>query len=75
MSDHHEAVPDPSARCRHLRSKMMHVASDWEQRASEYPSTTSSYWCLKTMGSVGPDDFPAELDSCRAGRTCFEAID
>ena len=68
-----DALPDPSERCRHLRTKMMSVMTDWDQHAAEFPSTSAAYWCLKTMGPVGPDDAPAELDDCRAGRSCFLA--
>ncbi len=65
--------PDPATCCRHLRTKMMSVVMDWDEHAAEYPSTSAAYWCLKTMGPVGPDDGPAELDDCRAGRPCFQA--
>lgn len=70
--EYREAVPDPAARCRHLRTKMMFVATDWEERAAEYPSSTATYWCLKTMAVVGPDGEPVDLDDCRAGRGCHE---
>ncbi len=70
-----EAAPDPERRCRHLRTKMMFVTTDWEARAADYPSTTASYWCLRTMGAAGPDDALAALGECRAGRGCFEPQD
>ena len=70
-----DGAPDPSGCCRHLRTKMMHVTSDWESRAAEFPSSSASYWCLKTMGAAGPDDAPAVLDDCRSGRSCFEPQD
>jgi hypothetical protein len=75
MSDEtfQNAGPDPSERCRHLRTKMMSVVEEWEEHAAEFPSTSAAYWCLKTMGPVGPDDGPASLDDCRQGRTCFLA--
>jgi len=73
--EYRDPVPDPAERCRQLRTKMMFVATDWEVRAADYPSTTATYWCLKTMEAVGPDGFPAELDGCRAGRTCHEPQD
>jgi hypothetical protein len=69
----HDVGPDPAERCRHLRTKMMSVVTDWDEHAAEYPSTSAAYWCLKTMGPVGPDDSPADLDDCRAGRPCFQA--
>lgn len=70
-----DAAPDPAGRCRHLRTKMMHVTSDWESRAVEYPSSSASSWCLKTMSVAGPDDAPVVLGDCRRGRSCFEAPD
>ena len=70
-----DTAPDPEGRCRHLRTKMMHVTSDWETHAADYPSASASYWCLKTMGPVGPDDGPCHLDACRNPRGCFEAAD
>jgi len=66
---------DPAGRCRHLRTKMMFVVNDWEERAGEYPSSTASYWCLKTMGPAGPDDGVADLAGCRSGRGCFQPQD
>ena len=65
--------PDPSGRCRHLRTKMMSVVVEWDEHAAQYPSTSASYWCLRTMGPVGPDDGPAALDDCRSGRACFNS--
>ena len=70
-----DAAGDPAGRCRHLRTKMMFVVNDWEERAGEYPSSTASYWCLKTMGPAGPDDRVADLAGCRSGRGCFQPQD
>jgi hypothetical protein len=64
----------PGERCRHLRTKMMSVVTEWEEHATEFPSTSAAYWCLRTMGPVGPDDGPAELDDCRAGRACYQKL-
>ena len=82
MSDHPIPLPgahawgaDPAARCRHLRTKMMFVVNEWEARASEYPSTTAAYWCLKTMAAAGPDDGVSDLDACRSGRGCYQPLD
>jgi hypothetical protein len=51
----------------------MSVVEEWDEHAAEYPSTSAAYWCLKTMGPVGPDDGPAALDDCRKGRACFKS--
>jgi hypothetical protein len=69
------AADDPARSCRHLRTKMMFVVNDWEEHAAEYPSSTASYWCLKTMGPAGPDDDVADLEECRSGRACFQPQD
>jgi hypothetical protein len=65
---------DPAARCRHLRTKMMSVVVEWDAHAAEFPSTSAAYWCLRTMGPVGPDDGPADLDDCRNGRSCYQKL-
>jgi len=70
-----DPAPDPEERCRHLRTKMMHVTSDWGAHAAAHPSASASFWCLRTMGTAGPDDFPAVLGACCAGRSCFEPQD
>lgn len=67
--------PEPGTRCRQLRTKMMHVTSEWETHAVGHPSASASYWCLKTMGPVGPDERPCHLADCRSARGCFEEAD
>jgi hypothetical protein len=37
--------------------------------------TTSSYWCLRTMGPAGPDDNFVHLSRCVAGRKCYESAE
>jgi hypothetical protein len=54
---------------------MMHVTSDWDAHAADHPTASASYWCLKTMGPVGPDDRPCHLADCRRARGCWEAAD
>ncbi len=70
-----DASPDPESRCRQLRTKMMHVTSDWKAHSADHPTSSASYWCLKTMGPVGPDDRPCHLADCRSSRGCYEAAD
>ncbi|HUM00666.1 MAG TPA: hypothetical protein VL084_00145 [Thermoanaerobaculia bacterium] len=70
-----DPAPDPEKRCRHLRTKMMHVTSDWAAHAADYPSASASFWCLRTMSAAGPDDLPAVLGDCHSGRCCFEPPD
>jgi hypothetical protein len=34
--------------------------------------TSSSYWCLRTMGPAGPDDHYVHLARCVPGRSCYQ---
>jgi hypothetical protein len=34
-------------------------------------STTAVYWCLRTMGTVGPDDRLVHPHTCCGTRACF----
>jgi hypothetical protein len=53
---------DP-AFCRHLRA-----------RAPNDPAGSgSSYWCLKTLRSEGPDGSGVSPEDCTDERACFEA--
>ena len=58
--------------CRRLRTKQafMHVDSDEPWHAGT--SNTAAYWCLRTMGSAGPDEAYVHPHACRPGRGCFE---
>jgi hypothetical protein len=37
--------------------------------------TSSSYWCLHTMGPAGPDNNYVHLARCVPGRKCYQAQD
>lgn len=70
-------MPDPNAktqgaRCRHLRTKAMHVfgSSTPDAYAS---SRGSGYHCLRTAFVTGPDHAPCCPEDCQASRACFEA--
>jgi hypothetical protein len=57
--------------CRMLRTKNAfgnHVGYRPWQRGE---STTAVYWCLHTMGTVGPDDRLVHPHACCGGRSCF----
>lgn len=34
--------------------------------------TSSSYWCLRTMGPAGPDENYVHIARCVPGRKCYE---
>ena len=62
--------------CIHLRAKKLYV-SDFPENENHAinDSSTSQYWCLGTMSTVGPDDDFAAPERCMAHRSCFKAKD
>ncbi len=63
----------PAPVCRCLRTKTSFGSfignlHSWD----EGESSTAAYWCLRTMGSAGPDDTFAHPHYCRQGRLCYE---
>lgn len=59
--------------CQMLRTKNAfgsHVGYRPWQRGE---STTAAYWCLRTMGTVGPDDQLVHPHSCCGDRLCFQS--
>lgn len=73
--------------CRHIRSKGMVInvgelpendslrrqflavdknTMDWDG---------TSWWCMESGKTVGPDDRPCHNTRCQAGRPCFESED
>lgn len=68
-------IAQPASRCRHLRTKGMYVFTDGVDLNADYGGDDSIYWCLKTMGPVGPDDELVDNQGCsNPGRTCFEEL-
>lgn len=66
----------PAGTCPLLRTKTMRLSPDY-RRPSDVgddwmPSTTSIFWCLKTMSVKGPDEDDCHPFSCRDGRACFK---
>jgi hypothetical protein len=37
--------------------------------------STSTFWCLKTMGKAGPDEHYVHASTCKEGRRCWEAAE
>lgn len=63
----------PSQPCQCLRTKNPYGTTP--QNAEMWVDsihTTSSYWCLRTMGPAGPDDHYVHLARCTPVRKCYE---
>jgi hypothetical protein len=63
-------------RCSSLRSKSSYAAfGDFGEEHAELLGSTTTYWCLKTMGKAGPDDHYVHRSICVEGRSCWESCD
>ncbi len=60
-------------RCNSLRSKSSYGAFDeYLEEMQELVGSTTTYWCLKTMGKAGPDEHFVHRSVCQEGRSCFQ---
>ncbi len=64
----------PHIPCRHLRTKRMYipVLAEGALDRDANDNDQSFYWCNKTQGALGFDDFPVHPCSCQPGRDCHE---
>ncbi len=63
-------------RCGSLRSKSSYGAfGDFADDMHELVGSTTTYWCLKTMGKSGPDDHFVHRSVCQEGRSCWEGCE
>lgn len=60
------------APCYYLRTKAFYVKKAIGIAYLEANRFTEHYWCVKTMGPVGPDDRPAVPVECGTHRRCFK---
>ena len=60
--------------CQCLRTKNPYGTSP-QNAESWLPgvATSSTYWCLRTMGPAGPDEHFVHLSRCTSSRACYEA--
>lgn len=63
-------------RCASLRSKSSYAAfGDFDEEHAELLGSTTTYWCLKTMGKAGPDNHYVHRSICQEGRSCWESCE
>lgn len=59
--------------CAHLRTKVGYTPfPEGKDIWRIGDSSTSTYWCLKTMGAVGPDENFVAPEICQKRRCCYE---
>lgn len=60
-------------RCCSLRSKSSYGAfGEFHEELVELMGSTTTFWCLKTMGKAGPDHHFVHRSVCQHGRACWE---
>ena len=58
--------------CKYLRAKNAYGTMEGgDDPFLPLDEGTTNYWCLKTCGTVGPDNFFAYTDACTSKRICF----
>lgn len=67
-------VESPAKPCQCLRTKNPYGTTP-QNSESWLPgiATSSTYWCLRTMGPSGPDDHYVHLSRCTPSRSCYES--
>lgn len=60
--------------CHFLRTKLFYIDKELGRKWLSETENTESYWCLRTVSFVGPDDLPAEPHFCGDGRSCFRPM-
>ncbi|MSS72996.1 MAG: hypothetical protein EXS64_16110 [Candidatus Latescibacteria bacterium] len=56
--------------CQHLRTKRYYISDAPPATYLAEETATTGYWCLQTMGVVGPDDNFVSPGECKAHRAC-----
>ncbi len=58
--------------CKYIRTKSAYIPNIEDPEGwRKNDSSTRQYWCVKTMGVVGPDNKLTEPEECQPDRKCF----
>ena len=68
-----ETLGSRPALCRRLRSKGMFIEVERSPADTRMPSMSDGFvWCTYTQNCLGPDGKVAGVETCVAGRGCWE---
>ena len=59
---------------RYLRTKSFYTAEKNDTTLTE-EKPGRSFWCVRSVSGIGPDDKVVGPTECDAHRTCFETVD
>jgi len=60
--------------CQSLRTKRYYISDAPPATYLAEETATTGYWCLKTMGAVGPDDNFVGPSECKGHRACYAGL-
>ena len=61
------------AACQHLRTKSLYVPAQRHAKLLLEDGPSTQYWCMVTMGPVGPDENVVCPSECSNLRSCFKS--
>lgn len=72
---HRDLLPPDLCPALMMKQILVHGLDDriWDD-GRKYPGD-GYYWCQKTCTPVGPDDELVDIDTCRAGRPCWDGLE
>lgn len=74
--DNTSLAPLIQIRCASLRSKSPYgVFGEYDEEILDSLSSTTSFWCLRSMSRVGPDEHFVHRHNCVEGRRCWHMAD
>lgn len=57
--------------CTQLRTKRSYISDDPPATYLTEDVSETGYWCVRTMGVIGPDDHAVCASGCGANRSCY----
>ena len=59
--------------CTQLRTKRSYISDDPPATYLTEDVSETGYWCVRTMGVIGPDDNFVCASACGANRSCYQS--
>jgi hypothetical protein len=59
--------------CTQLRTKRSYISDDPPATYLTEDVSETGYWCVRTMGVIGPDDGYVCASNCGANRSCYKS--
>ncbi len=73
MGEKHAMAGKLPTFCTNLATKRSFVSDQPPATYLAEETATTGYWCIRTMGPIGPDDGYACPGECGLHRTCYES--